>query len=281
MKENSTPDTLLQYPNSGEVVVGSSPPPSVSGIVGRALAKDNCAAGWMVLSGWDLDVMTAEEVEEAEAWELETVMACQDSLCSMGSGAKECRGEVMSVTKSVTWDRLVAEALRCSSYQGLVSAVLSGEDVWPLEVRHLQWFRSGMSVMEGVIIYQGRSVIPLALRAEVLATLHPGHQGVTNMWGRAATSVWWPGLYEDISRIRSQCWRCDTNAHSQPKKPPVPLLRVDYPFQQICSDYFSLEGKQYLVMVDWYSGWPSVYRAREANDKELVRLLRHSGSPKN
>ena len=27
-------------------------------------------------------------------------------------------------------------------------------------------------------------------------------------------------------------------------------------------------------MVDWYSGWPSVYRAKDANDRELVRLLR-------
>ena len=75
--------------------------------------------------------------------------------------------------------------------------------------------------------------------------------------------------------VRSQCWRCDTNAPSQPKEPPVPLPRVEYPFQQICSDYFSLEGRQYLVMVDRYSGWPSVHRAKEVNDKELVRLLRN------
>ena len=118
-------------------------------------------------------------------------------------------------------------------------------------------------------------MVPLALRAKVLATLHADHQGVTNMWGRAAAAVWWPGLYEDISRVRAQCWRCNTNdAPSQPKEPPVPLPRVDYPFQQICSDYFSLEGRQYLIMVDQYSGWPSMYTAKDANDRELVRLLR-------
>ena len=131
-----------------------------------------------------------------------------------------------------------------------------------------------MTVVEGVIVYQGKSVVPLALRAEVLATLHSGHQGVTNMWGRAAAAVWWPGLYEDISRVRTQCWRCDSNAPSQPKEPPVPLPRVDYPFQHICSDYFSLEGRQYLIMVDRYSGWPSVYRAKEANGRKLVKLMR-------
>ena len=75
--------------------------------------------------------------------------------------------------KSVTWDRLVLEAKRCPSYQSLVSAVLSGD--WPLEVRHLQRFGEGLSVVDGVVIYLERSVVPLALKAEVLATLHSGH----------------------------------------------------------------------------------------------------------
>ena len=125
-KENSTPDELSQFPSNdeewvqegpegtlhskgilkpktGEVLVGSSPPPAVAGIVGRALAKDNCVAGWMVLAGWDLDATTAEEVEEAKDLELETVMTCQESLCTMGSGAEEYRGEAMSIqAKSVT-----------------------------------------------------------------------------------------------------------------------------------------------------------------------------------
>ena len=54
-------------PKAGEVVVGSSPPTSGSGIVGRAIAKDSCAARWMVLAGWDLDAPTEEEVVESEA----------------------------------------------------------------------------------------------------------------------------------------------------------------------------------------------------------------------
>ena len=130
-------------------------------------------------------------------------------------------------------------------------------------------------MVDGVLIYQGRSMVPTALREEVLATLHSGHQGVTNMWGRVASSVWWPGLYDNIARVRARCWRCDRNAPSQPKEPPKPLLSVKYPFQKICSDYFSLEGRHYLVPIDRYSGWPSVHRAKTANNTELIRLLRN------
>ena len=166
------------------------------------------------------------------------------------------------------------EARKCPLYQKLVWAILNSEDEWPLEVRHYNRFKEDLYVVEGVFVYQGRSMIPGSLREEVLATLHSGHQGVTNMWGRAASSVWWPGLYEDISRVRSRCWRCDSNAPSQPKEPPVPLPAVEYPFQKICSDYFSLEGWHYLVMVDQYSGWPSVHWAKTADESELIRLLR-------
>ena len=59
-------------------------------IVCRALVKDNCAAGWMVLAGWDLNVVTMEEIEESEALEEETMLACQESLCSLESGVEEC-----------------------------------------------------------------------------------------------------------------------------------------------------------------------------------------------
>ena len=118
-----------------------------------------------------------------------------------------------------------------------------------------------------MVVYKGRPVIPVALRPEVLATLHSGHQGVMSMWARASASVWWPGMHDNITRIRAKCWRCDTNTPSQPKEPPVALPVPEYPFQQVCSDYFSLEGRQYLVMVDRYSRWPSVYQAKSEDSR--------------
>ena len=44
----------------------------------------------MVLAGWDHDMASTEEVEESEALEEETVLACQESLGSLESGAEEC-----------------------------------------------------------------------------------------------------------------------------------------------------------------------------------------------
>ena len=50
----------------------------------------------------------------------------------------------------------------------------------------------------------------------------------------------------------------------------------DYPFQMVVADYFSLQGKNYLVVGDQYSGWLSIYEADRGDfdGKALERVLR-------
>ena len=45
--------------------------------------------------------------------------------------------------------------------------------------------------------------------------------------------------------------------------------------QMIVADYFNLEGYNYLVIVDRYSNWPSVFRSKVKEwSEELCKLLR-------
>ena len=50
------------------------------------------------------------------------------------------------------------------------------------------------------------------------------------MWARVSVSVWWPGMWDDIARVRARCLLCHLNVPSQPKEPPVPMPKVRYPF---------------------------------------------------
>ena len=43
-------------------------------------------------------------------------------------------------------------------------------------------------------------VIPAVLRQEVLEVLGSAHQGVQVMRDRAADTLYWPGMHEDISK---------------------------------------------------------------------------------
>ena len=58
--------------------------------------------------------------------------------------------------------------------------------------------------------------------------------------------------------------------------PPTSPILPEYPFQSICSDYFTLQGTNYLVTVDRYSNWPSVQRGGlgEANSKGLITEIK-------
>lgn len=49
---------------------------------------------------------------------------------------------------------------------------------------------------------------------------------------------------------------------------------MQYPFQQICADYFTLEGREYLVIVDRYSRWPGVHLAKDESSKEMINNLK-------
>ena len=58
---------------------------------------------------------------------------------------------------------------------------------------------------------------------------------------------------------RAACTSCDKCALSQPAAPPTPLSHPSYQFELVCSDYLTLYGRKFLIIVDRYSAWLSVY----------------------
>ena len=97
------------------------------------------------------------------------------------------------------------------------------------------------------------------------------------MVARAEESVFWPGIIRDIQATREKCGICNRMAPSQPQAPPMELHYPQYPFQMVCADFFSYKGKTYLVVVDRYSNWPVVERAKDGS-KGLIDCLRRTFS---
>jgi hypothetical protein len=86
--------------------------------------------------------------------------------------------------------------------------------------------------------------------------------------------VYWPGFWSDIEGTRSKCPNCQKIAPSQAKLPTVEPLVPNYPFKHICVDYMSLNGCQFGVFMDWYTGWPLVIMGTAGFDltKFLAKL---------
>ena len=103
-------------------------------------------------------------------------------------------------------------------------------DDYPELNKYLNYFDI-LSIVDSILLYNDRIVIPYALRASVLQNLHAAHQRVTSMNRRASTSVFWPGITEDIASTPKKCLSCHIMAPSQPIAPATPLRHPEYPFQ--------------------------------------------------
>jgi hypothetical protein len=101
-------------------------------------------------------------------------------------------------------------------------------------------------------------VIPVALRDEVLKSLHSAHQGVTKTLQKASMSVFWPGLKRRVEEKCLHCESCVKAERTQSKEPLIPFAVPETPFQCVGVDLFCLDGVDYLLLVDYLTKWPVV-----------------------
>ena len=142
----------------------------------------------------------------------------------------------------------------------------------PSDLQQYWGCKEGLSVYDGVILYNNRIVIPPSAKTRVLQTLHSAHQGITGMTLRAELSVFWPGMTSDIRDIRNSCSTCHTIAPSQCNMPPVKSITPSFPYQHICADYFHLHGHYFAVVVDWFSNWFNISEGK-GRAADLVTIL--------
>ena len=135
---------------------------------------------------------------------------------------------------SVTWDRVRQATARDDTMNLLLSTIESGipkhrHELHPT-IREYHQFREHLYMIDGVVIYKDRVVIPPTLRNEVLSALHAAHQGVSSMTARAESSVFWPGISPAIASTRATCNHCNRIAPSQTECPTNTNNTADIPF---------------------------------------------------
>ena len=176
----------------------------------------------------------------------------------------------------ISWD-MVKQATESDSSLSQLKAALHNERYeikeLPKDIRQYHQYMSNIYEIDGVLMMGQRLIIPSSLRHDILMSLHAAHQGIGAMIQRANASVFWPGISVDITRVRNECGQCHRIAKSNPMEPPSDIVPPEFPFQKICADYFQHNNKNYLVVVDRYSNWPTVYE--QSNKAEsLVKRLR-------
>ena len=259
--KNKVADASSRYPTS-EAEHLDLATLQADGQVCQRTTREFVRSSWQEPSPLDiLDTASVEGVVEA------AIMATISSLTIGGTGG---------VCQAVTMEAVVKESNMDTVIRQLVVQVRKGipdkREDWPPGISEFYKVRNELCEKDGVVTYKKRVIIPNSLRKETLDILHAAHQGCSSMEARASQSVWWPGMKEQIARRRAACQGCTKAAPSQPALPPVRPPSPDYPMQQICSDIAHYAGHTYVVIVDRFSNWPSVYKSR--GSEGLMKALR-------
>jgi len=216
--------------------------------------------------------------EELSSWDIRDVWY-RAGVCNAGPDALSRRPAGINLLTErkrckISTDQIKQETARDDTLQLLMEYLRKGfpstRAELPANVRVFWNARLHLSERDNQVFFGERVVIPEALKQVVLDGLHLAHQGVTAMILRAQSSFFWPGMQADIQRKRDSCISCMESAPSLSALPPHPPMRPEYPFQSICLDYCHYAGQKYGVMVDRFSNWPCVWRAKSQSASEWL-----------
>lgn len=145
----------------------------------------------------------------------------------------------------------------------------------PENLRPYWHVRHNLAVNGGIILNGCRCVIPKQLRQETLKTLHASHQGATKTKARARMIMFWPGMERHIDDVIKQCRACQEAKPSQVREPMMRRRMPERCFQEVHADFCEHRGRQFLVVVDGYSGWINVWNfGQHAPVHKLINACR-------
>ena len=133
--------------------------------------------------------------------------------------------------------------------------------------------RSQLTTGNNIILRNNQLVVPVVMRRLVMEDIHRGHLGISKCIERAKNAVYWPGYLGQIQDLVESCAVCQQNARANDQASLEPFEIPQYPMQCVSMDIFYLEGKEYLVLVDRYSKWPSCHELRNSTSRELIGIL--------
>ena len=174
--------------------------------------------------------------------------------------------------------KLTAETGKDPELQQLHKVVMSGwprtKDETPVEVRPYWNYRDEISCYEGLMFKGIRIIIPRSLRPETLQRIHAAHLGIEKCRARARTAVFWPGINAAIDDVVSQCSTCQQHQRSNQRKPLIPQQVPQRPWCTVAADIFYFKGRDYLLVVDYFSKFPEVARLSNKTSEAMIMAMK-------
>ena len=131
----------------------------------------------------------------------------------------------------------------------------------PRLVRRYWDFRDELSTDDGMLLKGPRLIIPGELQEEYLSRLHEGHLSASKVQENAKQHMYWTGIDADIEDYTKRCQECIKRS-KVPKEPLQPHDIPEGPWRKLGIDYFTFDGNSYVLICDYFSKFPFLYRAK-------------------
>jgi hypothetical protein len=135
-------------------------------------------------------------------------------------------------------------------------------------------FRDEMSIHDGIICRGERAIIPQSLRRNMLERIHASHIGVEGCLKRARECLYWPRMNAEVKAYIETCDVCRSLETKQQKETLQSHEIPDSIWSKVGTDLFTFDGRDYMVTVDYYSGFWEVDYLADITSATVVSKLK-------
>ncbi|XP_063373788.1 uncharacterized protein K02A2.6-like [Cydia amplana] len=133
--------------------------------------------------------------------------------------------------------------------------------------------RLELHVENGCILRGHKLIIPQEFREQILDELHSSHFGVVKTKTEARSRMWWPDIDKHIEQKIGSCSICNAMRKTPPRSPLAVWPYPKRPWSRVHMDMFSIDGKQYLAIIDAHSKWVECFLMQSTDTKAIIDRL--------
>ena len=135
-------------------------------------------------------------------------------------------------------------------------------------------FKEYICVSDDLLFKGDRLIVPESMRAEMLKAIHQGHFGSEACKRRAREVLFWPKMSQDIEAEVKTCEICNAHKKHQQKEPLHPHTVPQRPWSKVGADLFEVDGRNYLLLVDYYSGFFELDYLSDTTSKSVISKIK-------
>ena len=148
----------------------------------------------------------------------------------------------------------------------------------PVNIREYWSYREELTVHNGILFKGSRAVIPRVMISEVKSRIHSSHLGVEACLRKSRDTVFWPNMNAEVRDLIKQCSICNEFQSKNQKQPMQSHQLPDRPWSRVAPDQFKLHGKEYIVLVDFYSDFIEVKQLEENTSSSVIEFFKEQFS---